>query len=180
MGAYRNGRRNRDTLIEVMDLVDEALQENGGSAFATALLARLDIRTGALSWVSAGHAPPLLARRGKTLPEAELGPGLPLGLGGLGPLPQTVREVALEPGDAVLLYTDGVVDARSQDGEYFGEERLRDMLARESTSGRSPSEVLRRLVHSAIAYQGERLRDDASMLYLHWDGPPEVPITGHH
>jgi serine phosphatase RsbU (regulator of sigma subunit) len=83
-----------------------------------------------------------------------------------------VVEVALEPGDAVLLYTDGVVESRGPDGEPFGEARLQDLLEREHLSGRQPAEVLRRLVRSALTHQVTPLRDDASMVYLRWDGPP--------
>lgn len=180
IGAYRNGRRNRESLVDVLEVVDQALTLHGGSVFATALLAQFDTERGTLSWISAGHAAPLIARRGSVLAEGDHVPGLPLGLRDLGTEPATMYEVSLEPGDAVLMFTDGVIDARSQEGEYFGEDRLRDLLARESASGLSPSEVLRRLVHSALAYQGDGLRDDASMVYLHWGGPPDAPITGRH
>lgn len=71
----------------------------------------------------------------------------------------------------MLLYTDMVVDAEGPGGEYFREQRLRDLLEREHSSGRTPQEVLRRLIRSALIYQTTRLRDDASMVYLRWDGP---------
>lgn len=92
-------------------------------------------------------------------------------MGALAPVAGEVMETALEPGDGILIYTDGVVDARGPGGELFGEARLRDLLEREHASGRPPQEVLRRLVHSAQAHSIVRLRDDASMLYLRWDGP---------
>ena len=82
-----------------------------------------------------------------------------------------VAATNLEPGDGLLFYTDGVVDARSPDGEEFGVHRLADLLERESTSGWDPAEVLRRLVHSVLEHHGTRLRDDASTLYLRWDAP---------
>ena len=78
-------------------------------------------------------------------------------------------ETSLEPGDGVLFYTDGVVDARNPDGEEFGVPRLADLLERESASGWDPAEVLRRLVHSVLEHHGTRLRDDASILYLRWE-----------
>jgi serine phosphatase RsbU (regulator of sigma subunit) len=70
----------------------------------------------------------------------------------------------------VLLYTDGVVEARSADGEAFSEDRLRDLLAREHLTGGRPQEVVRRLVRSTMSHADMRLRDDATMLYLRWDG----------
>ena len=180
VGAYRNGRRDRDRLFDVVAGIDDAVLTHGDSGeFVTALVARLDIDTGFLRWISAGHPAPLQVRRGKVLGEPDFEPGMPLGLGGFVDRTDSMPEIALQPGDGVLLYTDGVVDARSEQGEFFGEERLRDLLGREAGTGLSPTEVLRRLVHASLAYQGDRLRDDASMLYLHWDGPPEDPLTGH-
>ena len=60
------------------------------------------------------------------------------------------------------------------DAEYFGEDRQRDLPGREHLSGCAPPEVLRRLVRSATTRQTNRLRDDASMVYLRWDGPETV------
>ena len=173
LGAYRNGRREVAGLQGVVTRVDAALSTYPGEhAFATALLARLNVATGRLTWTTCGHPQPLHVRRGATLPELDIEPGAPVGMGALAPVVGEVVEVALEPGDGVLLYTDGVTDAEGPDGEYFGEDRLRDLLEREHQSGRAPQEVLRRLVRSAVTYQSSRLRDDASMVYLRWDGPP--------
>jgi len=173
LGAYRNGRREAEGLHGIAARIDAAVATYPGDlAFATGLFARLDVHTGRLRWAACGHPQPLHVRRGTTLPEVEVLQGAPLGMGTLAPVVGEVVEVALEPGDAVLLYTDGVTDAEGPDGEHFGEARLRDLLEREHLSGRPPQEVLRRLVRSALTHQTARLRDDASMVYLLWDGPP--------
>ena len=173
LGAYRNGRREAEDLHGVADRMDAAIGTYPGDlAFATALLARLDVQTGRLTWAACGHPQPLHVRRGATLPDVAVLQGAPLGMSALAPVIGEVVEVSLEPGDAVLLYTDGVTDAEGPDGEHFGEQRLRDLLEREHLSGRAPQEVLRRLVRSALTHQTTRLRDDASMVYLRWDGPP--------
>ncbi len=172
VGAYRNGRRDSQDLQQLAGRIDAAVQSHpGDSAFATALLARLDVRAGRLTWTACGHPQPLHVRRGATLPDVEVLQGAPLGMGALAPVAGEVMETALEPGDGILIYTDGVVDAQGPSREFFGEARLRDLLEREHASGRPPQEVLRRLVHSALAHSTTRLRDDASMLYLRWDGP---------
>ena len=72
----------------------------------------------------------------------------------------------------LLLYTDGVIEARDAPGGVR-RDRLRDLLERESASGREPAEMLRRLVHSVLVHHGSRLRDDASTLYLRWDAAAE-------
>jgi serine phosphatase RsbU (regulator of sigma subunit) len=156
--------------------VDAVISEYaGGDAFVTALFAQLDITSGRLRWATAGHPAPLHVRRAGTLPPVDVRPAAPLGLndwvGTAGDV--EVVETSLEPGDALLLYTDGVVEARDSDGEEFGQDRLRDLLERESTSGREPAEMLRRLMHSVLDHHGTRLRDDASTLYLRWDGAAE-------
>lgn len=172
VGAYRNSRRGRESLRGLAEDVDEAVtQYAGGQSFVTALIARLNPADGRLQWISRGHPAPLHVRRGSTLPEAETRPGLPLGLGDMAADSSEVVETSLEPGDALLLYTDGVVDASTEDGEVFGEDRLRDVLERETASGREPAEVLRRLMRTASSWQDAQLRDDASLILVQWDGP---------
>jgi len=175
LGAYRNGRRESEGLQQLAVSIDAAVRTYPGEpAFTTALLARLDVATGRLTWTASGHPQPLHVRRGATLPEVAVLQGAPLGMSEIASVVGEVIEVALEPGDGVLLYTDGVIDADGPDGEYFGEDRLRDLLGREHLSGCAPPEVLRRLVRSATTRQTNRLRDDASMVYLRWDGPETV------
>jgi serine phosphatase RsbU (regulator of sigma subunit) len=174
IGSYRHGRRAGRDLPELAATVDAAARTHPGDlAFATAVLARLEAGTGRLTWLTCGHPQPLIARGGTTLNSMEMAPGLPLGMGRYGSVVGDVVEVSLEPGDGVLLYTDGVVDARTPDGAFFGEERLRDLLAREHVAAESPQEVIRRLVRTTIEHAANTgLRDDASMLYVRWDGAP--------
>jgi serine phosphatase RsbU (regulator of sigma subunit) len=174
VSAYRNCRRARPdvdlrTLLVEVDAV--IADYAAGDAFVTGVVVQLDITTGRLRWATAGHPAPLHVRRAGTMPPVDVHPAAPLGLNdwvdGWGAL--DVVETSLEPGDALLLYTDGVVDARSPEDEEFGEDRLRDLLERESSSGREPDEVLRRLIHSVLVHHRTRLRDDASTVYLRWD-----------
>jgi serine phosphatase RsbU (regulator of sigma subunit) len=170
IGAYRHGRRAGQDLPQLATSIDAATRTfPGPSTFATAILARLTVDTGVLTWLTCGHPHPLIVRGGSVLPVMDVTPGVPLGLGALGPVVGTVAEVALEPGDGILLYTDGVVESRDPDGEYFGEQRLHDLLAREHLAGGPPSEVIRRLVRSTVTHAQTRLRDDATMVYLRWD-----------
>jgi serine phosphatase RsbU (regulator of sigma subunit) len=172
VGAYRSGRRAGEDLPELAGSIDAATRTHPGALpFATGVLARLDVNNGHLTWMTCGHPQPLIARRGSVLSAAPVAPGLPLGMGATASVVGDIVEVDLEPGDGVLLYTDGVVEARTRDGEFFGEERLRDLLAREHLAGNGPREVVRRLVRSSIEHSADAgLRDDASMLYIHWAG----------
>ena len=82
--------------------------------------------------------------------ELSCDPKLPFGLGGGRPEPGICE---LEPDDAVLLYTDGVVEARTADGELFGLDRLAGLLEREAASGQPAEELLRRLVCAVLDHQ---------------------------
>ena len=173
VGAYRHSRRAGQDLAEIATSVDAAARTfPGAPTFATAVLARLRLDTGQLSWLTCGHPQPIIVRRGTTLPSADQRPGVPIGLGALGPVVGTRTEIQLEPGDGILFYTDGVTEARDPDGEYFGEDRLRDLLEREHLAGGAPQEVIRRLVRSAVDHAQVRLRDDATMLYIRWNADP--------
>jgi Serine phosphatase RsbU, regulator of sigma subunit len=86
-------------------------------SFATGIIARLATGSGRLEWSCAGHPRPLLLRGRKIVAELSCDPVLPFGLGDGAPKP---RVAELEPDDAVLLYTDGVTEARTADGERSG------------------------------------------------------------
>lgn len=169
VGAFRNSRRTDADLSGTAAAVNVAVEnEFAAGRFATAVLARLNPATGTLSWVNFGHPRPLIIRAGKIVKVLDVPSGLPLGLGF--PTPETGEE-ALEPGDRVLFYTDGVVEARSPGGEPFGEERLGDFIVRASAAGLTLPETLRRLVHALLEHQDGRLQDDATILVVDWQGP---------
>ena len=136
-----------------------------GSRFATAVLARLDLTSGELRWVNAGHPAPLIVRDHALVYPPPCPSSLPLGLQ-RGPAVECT--VQLRPGDRVLLYTDGIVEARSPEGEFFGEERLADFVVRAEGAGDAPPEMLRQLMRSVMEHQAGQLQDDASIVVLEW------------
>jgi serine/threonine protein phosphatase PrpC len=168
VAAYRNLRRAGADLAATASGMQETLRATfGGQHFATATIAELASDTGRFRWVNAGHPPPLLLRGGRLVRELTAPPIPPLGV----PLdaPEIeVGDVQLEPGDRVLLYTDGVLEARSPDGEFFGEQRLIDLLGRHFAAGLPAPETLRRVIHALLEHQQGRLTDDATMLLLEW------------
>jgi serine phosphatase RsbU (regulator of sigma subunit) len=74
----------------------------------------------------------------------------------------------LEPGDALLLFTDGMVEARSPGGQAFGFDRLADFFGRAAASDQEPAETMRRLVHTVVDHHGGRLQDDATCVLVEW------------
>jgi serine phosphatase RsbU (regulator of sigma subunit) len=169
LSAYRNARRALADLQDTARAIEDAVATvTDTSRFVTALLAELDVRTGRLRWLSAGHPPPLLLRDGRGS-ELEVRPIPPLGLG-LWRDDVEIFERMLQPGDQVLVYTDGVVEARGgRDGGLFSLERLADFVLREARSGLTTAEVLRRLNRAILDYQGGELQDDATTLLVRWN-----------
>jgi serine phosphatase RsbU (regulator of sigma subunit) len=111
--------------------------------FVTGLLARIDLESGAFTWTNAGHPLPLLIRQGRVIAELRCPPTPPWGVSGR---PPSVTTEQLEPGDCVFAYTDGITEARTPDGEFFGVERLTDILDRHAAESLRPEEILARVV----------------------------------
>ncbi len=99
--------------------------ERRTSLFVTALLVVVDSATGVFRYASAGHEPPFVARRGGAVDELDAHGPL---LGAFADAVLGEREDRLEPGDTLVLYTDGVTEARDERRQFFGEGRLVDAV----------------------------------------------------
>jgi serine phosphatase RsbU (regulator of sigma subunit) len=168
LAAYRNSRRRGVAPDAMYAEIDAAVFEQyPQSRFVTALIAQLDVASGRLCWISAGHPAPLLLRSGRLVKTLEAAPSPPLGMR-LAPAPPVAGEEALEPGDMVLVYTDGLTEARRPSGELFTVERLAAFIERQAANELPAPETLRGL-REAIIERGEgALRDDATALLLEW------------
>ncbi len=173
LSAYRHSRIAGEDLTATYRSLHEALAAgSGGERYVTALLLQLDLDSGRLRWLSAGHPPPLLLRSGRVVKTLEVPPCLPLGMPFAGP-PAEVAEEQLEPGDQVLLYTDGFPEARLPDGDLFGLDRLSEFIEHEAAAARPAPETLRRLRRSLLGERQSSLRDDATVVLLAWRGEAE-------
>jgi len=171
VGGYRHARRAGRSLVEACRVIDDVLIDQfSESWFVTGVLGVLDVATGGFEWVVAGHPPPLRLRPNGAIEMLECAPALPFGLGGQPPVPSQVQ---LDPGDRVFFYSDGITESRTSGGEFFGEERTMEWLARYALSEPSAAEALRRFTAALLDHlDGGGLRDDATVLLLCWDGPP--------
>lgn len=167
VSAYRSARRRGLGLAETYAEMDAAIARQAPHQHVTSVLAELDLDTGSLRWVNAGHPPPLVLREGKVVKVLDVEPRTPLGMS-FETDPATVTEETLQRGDMVLLYTDGLPEARLPDGEFFGLDRLAEFIERQAASGYPAPETLRRLRHAVVAHQHGRLQDDASALLVEW------------
>jgi hypothetical protein len=162
--SYRHARRNGADLPDIVAGMDEAVAAEGeGERFVTCLLSRVDLTDGHLWWITCGHPTPLLVRAGHVVGALRGEPALPLGLGSS---PVEAIEDVLEPGDRLLVFSDGMVEAHAPGGDPFGEDRLSDLLGRETLSGLDVAETTRRLIHAVLDHHAYRLGDDATLLLV--------------
>jgi len=134
----------------------------GGLRFTTAFLADLEPAARALTYVNAGHNPPILRRASGQMERLEAG-GLPLGI--TRGARHDYANTTLNSGDLLVIFTDGVVEAENGTGEEYGEPRLLQLLS--SSPGGSARDDLGRLMASMDAFVGAaRQHDDITCLVL--------------
>jgi serine phosphatase RsbU (regulator of sigma subunit) len=167
VAALRNARRRRAGLLEQVDHANRALHAQfGGERFVTGQVLRLDVPGGTGAVVNAGHPLPRLVRSGQVEPVG-LDADLPLGVD-----PETIYQVqrlALEPGDRLVLVSDGVLEAAPEGGAAYGASRLDELLG--GSRELAPYEVARLVVHEVIAHRAGDLADDLTVVCLDWRGP---------
>ena len=131
--------------------------EEGG--FFTAILVLIDRATGRCVWANAGHPPAIVCRDGKPF---ELDPTGPLA----GPLagPWLTRELQLEPGDRLLLYTDGITEARNPAGEFLGVEPLVEIAC--AAGDGSADRIVEQCLRTLDDFSPGPHRDDVTMVAL--------------
>jgi sigma-B regulation protein RsbU (phosphoserine phosphatase) len=151
-------------LIELAARLNRSMCERsgGGRHLITAFLAELETSTRSLTWVNAGHNPPILRRSDGTLEHLKEG-GLPLGAFIVSRYESGRAE--LRPGDALFIYTDGVIEALDESGAEYGEDRLAREVAALGTTDAAAS--LRRIFESVDSFAGATPQyDDITCLVL--------------
>lgn len=155
-------------LAQVFDEANEALCEgNSSNTFVTVWADEIDTRTGHVTYVNAGHNFPVLLRGGK----AEFLKSRPsLVLGAMPGIRYRAGELQLAPGDAIYLYTDGIVEQPDASGELYGDDRLLKTL---SGSACRRQDLLDAVIadvrrHAAGAEQA----DDCTQLVIRYCGEP--------
>jgi sigma-B regulation protein RsbU (phosphoserine phosphatase) len=153
-------------LLDYMDARLRAMGLPQRCVFITAFCGTLDVATGALVYSCAGHNPPRVLRtRDQTIVSLDGAKSLPLGLLDE-PSMHAEETVLLMPGDIALFYTDGITEARSPTGEFFGEDRL-DQILRELPGAVTPDAVVHAVTKETVRFEGDgTLADDQTVLAL--------------
>jgi serine phosphatase RsbU (regulator of sigma subunit) len=168
IGAYRHARRADIGLSEIYAFMDRAIAEQfGPERFTTAQMMRLNIATGHLQWVNAGHPAPLLIRNHEVAQQLHTPTTLPAGFGGDQP---QLSERQLQRGDQVLCFTDGLIEEHKTGGEPFGEEQLIDWVNHTEQTEKGVRAVARSLSHALKQERGGITSDDATLLLIEWRG----------
>jgi serine phosphatase RsbU (regulator of sigma subunit) len=162
--TYRNVRREGGDLAAVYGEIGRVMIEQFGESFyVTGLIGSLRMASGELTWINAGHPQPLLIRDGSTEHPMWCAPSLPMGLGGA---VRDVQTIVLQPGDRVLVYTDGVVDRRGSKTPASHLAALTAEVVAATVDGTPVEETLRQLIRSVLESSDDDLNDDASIVLL--------------
>ncbi|GAA2381725.1 PP2C family protein-serine/threonine phosphatase [Nonomuraea africana] len=163
--ALRNARRSGAGLEEQAGLADEAIfAQYGGREYVSTLLLRFDAATGRLFAVDAG-SPRLIRLRGLDVETVKLDRQLPLGM--FGNTTYTEQSVTLQPGDRMVIVSDGVYGARSTTNADFGESLLESVVR--STRLQPADEAVRTMIRGMLTFrEGVDVFDDAVVVCLDW------------
>ncbi|MFE0460777.1 PP2C family protein-serine/threonine phosphatase [Kitasatospora sp. NPDC058965] len=164
LGVFREAARTEPDLTELAERLDAALANRPtGERFVTAVLLTVPPAGGPVEVVNCGH-PPVLVRRHSRQVEEVRPPHFapPLALRALTGQPYGSSTVDLGPGDLLLLYTDGVSEARDAAGDFYP---LADRLATRLTA-REPAALLDQLLTDVEEYVADGMTDDAALLAL--------------
>ena len=146
----------------ICDSVNRLLCRNmAAGRFATFCYARIEPNGGRVVYSNAGHNPPLLFRADGSVHQLSEG-GMVLGV--FPDISYEQGEVALEPGDRVVFYTDGISEARNPDGDEYGEERL--AAAALKTRRASADAIKHAVLGDVNAFTGGRFEDDATLIVV--------------
>ncbi|WP_329437430.1 MULTISPECIES: PP2C family protein-serine/threonine phosphatase [unclassified Streptomyces] len=170
LGAFRIAAHRQASLGELVAYLDRSvcwdLMEPGetgcyGETFITALVLDIPDGDGQVQMVACGHPSPVVLRNGRPATMDALHPAPPLGLGELAHPRYHVDSFQFEPGDLLLLYTDGVTEARDSTGTFYP-------LAERITgwTENDPDAFLGRFRRDLLHYVGGHLNDDAAMIVI--------------
>ncbi|MEN6581816.1 MAG: MASE3 domain-containing protein [Armatimonadota bacterium] len=149
--------REGHSASEAVELLNKAVYDaTNAETFITMFLGILDTRTGEMIYTNAGHEPPVYAHNGEYITLDSTGPALGLGMTGY-----TESRLVLKKGSILLLYTDGISEAR-RGHNFLGTERIGDELL---VCDDLDSKDIAKCVHSAaLSFAGGELKDDAAIL----------------
>ncbi len=165
-GIAQTGKPIAEVLTEANDSLCEG--NEGANMFVTAWAGEIDLATGVVTFVNAGHNPPIILHADGS---AEyLRSKHQLVLAAMSGFPYSSQSVQLSPGDSIYLYTDGITEQTNDKGDLFGEDRLLNVFAGGARYG-SHEERLREVLSRVTAHAaGVEQSDDRTQLIIRYNG----------
>jgi serine phosphatase RsbU (regulator of sigma subunit) len=172
--VHAQASANADLLNLTRDVNQYLAHNTPANRFVTLFMAELDPLTGSISFVNAGHNPPLIAHADGTIEQLASG-GFPLGI--LPNVEYDLGQTILEPGDVLVIYSDGVSETANPEGEEFGIERLEAVLRQHITASAAR---LRDRVENALSSfaDSEPAADDITLVIVKRQAQRAEAVTG--
>ena len=169
MILLRNQGKAGGTPAEILSAVNQQLtQEENIKMFVTAWMGILDLQTGHMACANAGHEYPVLGKAGGEFSLYRDKHNFVLG--GLDTAEYSNYQIRLNPGDVLMVYTDGVPEASDPDQQFYGTDRL--LRALNSAGGQTPEELIRTIRQDMDTFtSGAEQFDDITMLCVKYNGP---------
>ncbi|MFI6059362.1 PP2C family protein-serine/threonine phosphatase [Streptomyces sp. NPDC051286] len=180
LGAFREAAHQHASLPGLAASLERTMtrylpdfepEDEAGERFVTALLVEIADAEPLVRMTSCGHPAPLLLGPDNTVHVPRLHPAPPLGVGVTDPDNHAVDVLPFGPGDTLLLYTDGVIEARDHNGVFYP---LAERAAQ--WTDHSPEALLHRIERDLLAHTGGRFGDDVALLAIH-RAPSPTPAT---
>ena len=161
----QTGKPIADVVTESNDALCEG---NGANMFVTAWIGEIDLMSGRITYVNAGHNPPVVIKADGTASYLRTRPGLVLGA--MPGIKYRSQEIDFAPGDAIYLYTDGITEQPDDQGELLGEERLLATISKTGAGG-DLAKLLQSVLARVSAYAaGADQADDCTQLVIRYRG----------
>jgi serine phosphatase RsbU (regulator of sigma subunit)/CHASE2 domain-containing sensor protein len=157
-------------LANLMAVVNtEISRDNPEDLFVTLVALIIDLNTGTLNYCNAGHEPPMLVRRDGRTQVLNDGGGPPMCV--MEDFPYEIASAECEPGDVIVLMSDGITEAMDRNGALYGRARLQNLLQAPSLLASEVGDMGRTLLASVESFEaGAEPADDQTLLLVRWRG----------
>ena len=168
MYLIRNHSKFHENPKEVYESVNDlSCQRNNEELFVTSWFGKLNIKTGKLTFVNAGHEQPLIKEKNNAFKYLDIRPNFVLG--GMEGIKYKEHELSLTPGDSIFLYTDGITEANNDYQGFFGRNRLKETINKYENE--NLNEILKKIKNEVYEFcNNENQFDDMTMLMIRYNG----------
>ena len=171
MYLIENHIKFNDDLSQVIEGVNDlAYERNDEDLFVTTWLGKLNLKTGKLSYVNAGHNQPLIKHDADNFEYMQTRPNLVMG--GMGGIQYNEHEINLNTGDMIFLYTDGVTEANDNFNGFYGKNRLKEIINK--NKDKKLKDIINEITEDIDKFcNNDEQYDDTTMLIIKYNGQVE-------